>query len=525
MQIQVLGHASLRIETESGGRRSALLIDPWFSPTGAFFGSWHQYPENFALSLGALSGVSRILVSHNHADHFDVDFLKHALGSDRQRRLEIAKFSTSWFLDRARRILEPAGDRIVDHEPWQEFSPIDGLTAFFVPEESPSQVDSAIVLHDGRSSLINLNDARLTTNQLRRIRDRIPRPITMALQASGASEYPINYTYDADSMRRRCLEKRQLKFDHARMIIEDIEPDRVLFFAGPPAFLEDGLRKFNDGGPESVFPDQLDVLRHFDVAAPKVTQRAYFVMPGDVLDDTRLWKNADLGDPRFSPYTRKAEYIAEYARRRASFACYDHGEPPAKADLEAHFKKMASISPYMSKMIDGEITFRVRGKTKETVFTVDFRHQRVREGASDAAIYVLTAPAASVAAVLRDEATWDDVFLSARMVFDERTDRFVAHYKTLLKWMDHDLLEKVGEYERSMTSAATPVPMMDVTSGGRRYRVQRLCPHAGADLEVHGKVDDSGTLTCMAHRFTFELEGGRCINAAGYCLRTEKRAP
>ena len=43
-----LGHAGLAVET--GEFR--LLADPWFAETGAFLGSWHQFPRNDHLAIG-----------------------------------------------------------------------------------------------------------------------------------------------------------------------------------------------------------------------------------------------------------------------------------------------------------------------------------------------------------------------------------------------------------------------------------------------------------------------------------------
>ena len=36
------GHNCFLVETDT----EALLMDPWLNDTGAFFGSWHQWPPN-----------------------------------------------------------------------------------------------------------------------------------------------------------------------------------------------------------------------------------------------------------------------------------------------------------------------------------------------------------------------------------------------------------------------------------------------------------------------------------------------
>src|SRR5262245_29811848 len=48
--VTFLGHAGLAIR--AGGFR--LLADPWFARTGAFLGSWHQFPRNDHLDVADL---------------------------------------------------------------------------------------------------------------------------------------------------------------------------------------------------------------------------------------------------------------------------------------------------------------------------------------------------------------------------------------------------------------------------------------------------------------------------------------
>ncbi len=42
LRVTHLGHAGLKIETSG----TTILVDPWFSPEGAFQASWFQYPDN-----------------------------------------------------------------------------------------------------------------------------------------------------------------------------------------------------------------------------------------------------------------------------------------------------------------------------------------------------------------------------------------------------------------------------------------------------------------------------------------------
>ena len=93
--LRFLGHNCFLVETET----SCVLIDPWLSSTGAFYGSWFQYPANHHLSTTAVEALgsanSMIVLSHEHGDHFDREFL----GSlTKGLRIAIAKFEDPYLL-------------------------------------------------------------------------------------------------------------------------------------------------------------------------------------------------------------------------------------------------------------------------------------------------------------------------------------------------------------------------------------------------------------------------------------------
>lgn len=513
MRTTFYGHACLKAE----GPEGAVLLDPWFSPEGAFFGAWHQFPDNAAFLERALEGVSDVLVSHNHNDHFDPPVLERAL-RDPRVRLHVPRYAAGWLLSRVRALAPSLLPRLSEHGAYERFR-AGGLEAFFVPEEWPGSVDAAIVLRDASGqSLLDLNDARLSAEPLRRIRSELGRVGLVALQASGASEYPVCYAYPAAEKRARARRKRGEKFELCRQTLELLDPERVLFFAGPPVFLDPALAALDERGEDSVFPDQSEVLAHFRAAVPAMHARAYFAVPGDELDDRVLAERARPGDPRLAPYADKPAYLRAYAARRPA-AAFDWGRAPAEPALRAYFESMPRLSPALSAAIGGPVTFAARDAGgAETAWTVDFASATARPGRDDAALYVLSFPASCLGPLLEGRATWDDLFLSMRVVFEERTDRFIVELKTLLRYMDAALFRAIEEHERRQAGAAD---CFELESGGRRLRVQRRCPHAGADLEAHGRVSE-GVLTCLSHRFRFDLSDGRCLNARGHRLRVEE---
>src|SRR5690348_2657821 len=108
--VTFLGHAGLAIRTD--GFR--LLADPWFARTGAFLGSWHQFPRNDHLDADNLLDADWVAVSHEHLDHMDLSVLTRL---PERTRVLIPRYPSSAFRDRLR---DGGVRRVVELEPWQQ---------------------------------------------------------------------------------------------------------------------------------------------------------------------------------------------------------------------------------------------------------------------------------------------------------------------------------------------------------------------------------------------------------------------
>ena len=74
---QFWGHNCFSVKSKN----TALIIDPWFSESGAFFSSWFQYPKNHKFKKNVLELLTQvkksyIFISHEHQDHYDEKFLR-----------------------------------------------------------------------------------------------------------------------------------------------------------------------------------------------------------------------------------------------------------------------------------------------------------------------------------------------------------------------------------------------------------------------------------------------------------------
>src|SRR5512135_251847 len=281
MQITGLGHAGLKLETAT----ATVLCDPWFSPEGAFQASWFQFPDNGHLLTPAIFRPTSIVISHEHLDHVDPWFLTQVPG-------DVPVVIPRYPSPALRRKVGVAGSRpIVEVAPWEEMELPGGVRVFFVPEESPMNHDSAMVLVGDGQVLLNLNDARLSAAQFRNIRAKVDRPIdVLALQGAGASWYPICYEYPEEQRKEISHKKRMAKLSYMARAIKVVEPTTVFPFAGPPCFLDPELAAFNAEIDDGIFPDQQQVA---DWLARKGYGNAVVLLPGDAWDISGRAKSAD----------------------------------------------------------------------------------------------------------------------------------------------------------------------------------------------------------------------------------------
>jgi len=498
MRVTALGHAGLNVETS----RATVLVDPWFAPEGAFQASWFVFPDNSHLLTPSLLNPTAIVISHEHLDHVDPWFLSRVPPSV---PVVVPRYPSPVLRRKAAR----GGAReIIEAEQWQPVEIAPGTRVFFV-SEPPMNHDSAIVIQGDGQTLLDLNDARLFPMQLRDIRRQVGGTVdVLAFQGAGASWYPMCYGYPPERAAELSRQKRLAKLAYCLRIMKLVEPVVGLPFAGPPAFLDPSLFRFNEEMEGGIFPDQEQVAQFLE---SRGAHNVSVLLPGDAWDnDARTavpdeqWKGFFFSDRR--------PYLEAYAgRRRGHIEAVIARHPVPTQSLwepfQAYFRRLLTLSPYFNAKINMRVGFDIFGAGGGS-WHVDFRpgQEDVGEGL-DRCGYLYRFDSRWLPGLLDGSTPWEDFFLSLRFEARREPDRYNDHLLGLLKFALPEALREVEAWETAEKSTERII----VHAEGRAYSISRYCPHAGNDLLNTGEVLPGGVLRCLAHHYDFSLTSGECL--------------
>lgn len=510
MRVTGIGHAGLFVETVAG----SVLCDPWVNP--AFFGSWFPFPDNSDLDWGQLGQADYLYVSHLHRDHFDPELLTRVMRRD--TTVLLPEFPT----DELERELAALGFtnilRTENGVPVER----DGLrimiTALTGPSDGPIG-DSALSLDDGRTVLLNQNDAHpLDVDRLREFGE-VDAYFT---QFSGAIWWPMVYDLEPAAKREFARRKRAGQNDRAYRYIDAVGAAHVFPTAGPPCFLDEELfawngHGFGDAADQSIFVDQVEFIA--DLARDRPDVRAHLLLPGTVaeLDGADLALSHRHSEPEIAHiFQEKESYLRELQSKRApDLAREKASRAPVPADLleqlKAWWEPLLKRADNICTGVGGPVRFDVGDRP----IVIDFPAREVRDFAGESCRYRLSTSADLVATNLaRREVDWSNsLFLSVRFRAS-RVGQFNEYIYTFFKCLSEERIDYVENwYDEQNDDGA------DIELDG--WRVQRRCPHLRADLARFGSVDN-GVLTCALHGWRFDLAKGRCLTAGGHDVRAEK---
>lgn len=511
MQITYLGHAGFLVETHE----SIVVMDPWLSPDGAFDAAWFQYPCNHHLAalvherLADSTRARFLYVSHEHKDHFDRSFLQ-------SLRTDDFEFLVPHFrrpvLREVLAQIPSRGMRLCHHG---EKTDLPGGYARLFLDHSELNRDSAIFLRLDGQTFLNINDCKLH-DQLAEVREEEGAIDAFAAQFSGATWHPTCYDYADAEYRRISKKKRISKFEATAQAIEHVQPGVYLPSAGPPVFLDPLLIEKNFE-PVNIFPRAPQVLDWLRKRLRKSYPafRAPEWMPGDRLDaeagEVVFETPLRVSDDDFETYVRAyaARYAGLFQARRAT-----HAQEESDPVVLAHTLEQlhAALENKLDRFMLAERLTRplyVRFLDAPAyLLRVDFAARQIApaQGVTEDEYYELAAPSWELRRVLDGALTWEDFALTFRM----RLNRAPDVYQTLIQGFLIMEAEDLNPFCAHVLEIEGRAERIVVEAGGCRYAVNRICPHAGADLD-EGWIEEGRYLVCARHRWRFDLhDEGRC---------------
>jgi len=518
MRATSLGHAGILIETDAG----SIVCDPWFVP--AFFGSWFVFPRNDQLSgdlLERVESADYLYVSHLHADHHDEAWLR-----DHFRR-DIPILLPDYPTREQRRTLSRLGfTEFVRTTDGQELELAPGLKVAIHTEVSITDGpggDSALMVSDGATRLVNQNDCR--TTDLDALRSHGPVDLHW-LQYSGAIWYPMVYDMPDEDKRVLCDAKVESQFTRAMKYVEAIDATAVVPSAGPPAFLDDDLWHLNmfDGDELSIFPDQrsfLGLLGHAE-------RRGVLAIPGTEIDISQAGVTVThpIPDPEVEAiFADKASYLGSYqADWQPWLDEMKAGWPDASTDLLATlagwWEPLLRMAPTMRNAVGAICLFRAG----DLEILIDFPNAQVRAYDDEPYAFRFDIPRPLVEKVAAERSVdWSNsLFLSCRWT-GWREGEFNEYLYNFFKSLS---VERMRRTEAEAIRKLDPPTETEAEIEIGDYVVQRRCPHRNADLAVFGEVDSTrrgDVLVCTLHGWKFDCDTGRCLTSADHPLKIRRR--
>ena len=382
--------------------------------------------------------------------------------------------------------------------------------------------DSALVVSDGESRLVDQNDCR--TNDLGELSAHGPVDLHW-LQFSGAIWYPMVYEMPQAEKRRQCAAKVESQFARALRFVEKVDARAVVPSAGPPCFLDEDLFGLNviEGDEVSIFPDQTEFLARLEAAG----RRGLLNIPGTTIavgaegiEVTHPMPEDEVA----AIFTDKGAYLRRYQADWAPWlADLKAGWTAPSTDLLPTLREWWEPLLAMAPTLRAQVGANVLLRAGDLDVLIDFPAGEVRRHDGEPFGFRFDIARELVETVVAQRAVdWSNSLLLSLRFTAWRENEFNEYVYNFFKSLSRQRMRRAeAEVVRKLTPpdelAAADEP--DIRLGD--HIVQRRCPHRDADLAAFGEIEGC-ELVCTLHGWRFDLDTGKCLTAAGHPLRIRK---
>ena len=473
------GHNCFSIETKS----TALLIDPWFSKKGAFYGSWFQYPKNHIFQEDVLALLSKknksfIFISHEHEDHFDEDFLKLI---SKNTSIIIPDYEDKDFKNK----ISNYSSNIIEAKDDKELLLSSEIKILLKISDFGVNHDSAIFVKTNNFSFFNQNDCKIFD----RLRDLENKVDFYSVQFSGANAHPSTFLFSEKKKNKISKEKVDNKLNNVLRALETIKPKYFLPAAGPAIFpfldLDLSLSK------ENIFIHQ-EILQEFLSRngfhstiylkpGDSFTSKKSFPIPHPNEDDIRQYK-LNLKNPW--------EELPEILNRKLL-------ENNIKNRL--HKIKDINLSKCPILIFNYSETFDENDKSNKEKIYIDLNKKQLISKFDYKSSYMEIISSSRYFNLMCSE-RWQNVSLTFRAKIKVKPDLFnndvnIFLFSDLSNIRSNFLKTKKVKNERIIVK----------NKRNDCFMINKFCPHQKANL-TYAQINDKNELICPAHGWRFNLE-------------------
>ena len=229
MKVKFFGHNCFFLQ----GKSQSILIDPWLTDKGAFFGSWYQWPLNHHCKSDLISALKKqknvfLYISHEHQDHFDEETLELILPYI--NKCLVPNYYDKYLKNQLKRI----GYNVEE---------LSDLQKYFISENNfiETMIVDTGVNHDS-TAIINLDNKMFVNQNDCKIFDRLhyftnKKIDFYSVQFSGATGHPVCFNLSKKEKELISKKKVSTKLDSIRNAIKILKPEYYFPSAGPAIFL------------------------------------------------------------------------------------------------------------------------------------------------------------------------------------------------------------------------------------------------------------------------------------------------
>ncbi len=481
------GHNCFLIEHDG----EALLIDPWLNDTGAFFGSWHQWPPNGHLRDSVLQRCAAqsmsIFLSHEHQDHFDSATLSE-FAAHPHCTVFIPNYKDKFLLKALTAMhlhtVELAeNDLAGSHIQFRIFI-----------DDSSINHDAAIFVRTPAFSFFNQNDCKLF-DRLPILKAELGEIDYYSVQFSGANWHPA--CFELPEAQRRLIAKKKVlsKLKNVLGGARVLAPRFIVPAAGPAffPFLDPAL----NSGNGTIFIHQEELHAYLGMNG---IDNLLFPRPGDQVcaDANRVPipgpTDADIAAYRDSHHNVWEDIADAFSAERL-------------ADVLQ--RRLDTIGEIAMPPMTPSVAFNW-GPELTDWLVVDLVGKRLLQSHEPKAPCLILKASKQYFALMCGASRWQDIVLSMQASVKRVPDVYNTVANIFLFSDESNLVEAL------VHNLSLSKERIVIEHQGERYEINRYCPHQGGDL-AFARIEGNH-LVCPRHGWRFDLDCQGACKSSGMTI-------